>query len=276
LSDDSEYKTRIDKVDVLLKKAGWDVKDPTKVYVEIDTKQSDFVKRIYKTRKETLHDPNIVEKAYADYLLLDAIGAPLVVIEVKRTIKDPIIGQRQAEGYANDIKQQTGKDVFIYFTNGYEIWFWYRPSSNPRPVSGFHSREALKRILFQNSFKKEFYETPIKREIVDRLYQIESVKRVLEGIDMGKRKFLLVQATGTGKTRVAMALIDVLLRSNRAGKILFLADRIALRDQAFDDNITKFFPNELNVKVSSSNVSNTYKLYASTIQTFMEAHIQKV
>ena len=82
-------------------------------------------------------------------------------------------------------------------------------------VKGFHARDALERIRFQNNFKKDFFETPIRNEIVDRLYQIEAVKRVLEGIDRGNRKFLIVQATGTGKTRVAMALIDVLLRANR-------------------------------------------------------------
>src|SRR3989304_2555183 len=96
----SEYRTRKEKVDVLLKKAGWDVKSQIDVLVEVDTKQSDFVKRDYKTVKETLNDPNADEKAYADYLLLDSAGAPLAVVEAKRTSKDPILGQKQAEGYA--------------------------------------------------------------------------------------------------------------------------------------------------------------------------------
>ena len=104
-------------------------------------------------------------------------------------------------------------------------------------VKGFHSREALERIRFQNYSKKDFYDVPIRSEVVDRPYQIEAVKRVLEGIERGRRKFLIVQATGTGKTRVAMALIDVLLRANRAQKVLFLADRKALRDQAFSDGV---------------------------------------
>jgi hypothetical protein len=71
----TEYKTRRDKIDVLLHSAGWDVKDQTLVVIEVDTKQSDFKKRVYKTVKDTLRDPDIDEKAYADYLLLDESGS---------------------------------------------------------------------------------------------------------------------------------------------------------------------------------------------------------
>jgi type I restriction enzyme R subunit len=272
LTNVSEYRTRKEKIDVLLNKAGWDVDDQTSVVIEVDTKQSDFKKRNYKTVKETLHDPNADEKAYADYLLLDSSGSPLAIIEAKKTSKDAVLGQKQAEGYADDIERQTGKDVFIFLTNGYEIWFWNRTLENPRMVKGFHSLEALERIKFQNEFRKEFHEVPIKKEIIDRSYQIEAVKRVLEGLEKGRRKFLIVHATGTGKTRVAMALIDVLLKANRAQKILFLADRKALRDQAFNDNFKVYFPNELKMKVFSSSVDKNHRLYASTIQTFMECY----
>ena len=268
----SEYRTRKEKIDVLLKKAGWDTHNQTDVVIEIDTKQSDFKKHDYKTVKETLNDPKADEKAYADYLLLDSSGAPLAVIEAKRTSKDPLLGQKQAEGYADDIERQTGKDVFIFLTNGYEIWFWNKALENPRSVKGFHSREALERIRYQNEFRKEFHEVPIKEEIIDRPYQIEAVKRVEEGLEGGRRKFLIVHATGTGKTRVSMALIDVLLRANRAQKVLFLADRKALRDQAFNDGFKVFFPNELKAKVFSGSVDKNKRLFASTIQTFMECY----
>jgi type I restriction enzyme R subunit len=255
--------------------AGWNVKDGTKVVIEVDTKQSDFRKRDYKTVRETLHDPQADEKAYADYLLLDSAGAPLAVIEAKKTSRDPYLaGRKQAEGYADDIKKQTGKDVFIFLTNGYEIWFWNRELGTPRMVSGFHSLAALERIKFQNEFRKDFSDVPIKREIIDRPYQIEAVKRVLEGVDRGSRKFLIIQATGTGKSRVAMALIDVLLNANRAQKVLFLADRRALRDQAFNENFKVYLPNELKTKVYSGKVDKSPRLFASTIQTFMECYQQ--
>jgi len=267
---EGEKQTRRDLIDKQLEKAGWDPADHTKVIQEVDTKKSDLKARDYRTRDETLREEG--ERAYADYLLLDSSGSPLAVIEAKKTTKDPILGQKQAEDYADDIKKQTGKDVFIFLTNGYEIWFWNRPHENPRMVKGFHKLEALERIGFQNYARKDFSEVGIKEEIVDRPYQIEAVKRVLEGIDKGKRKFLVVLATGTGKTRVAMAIIDVLLRSNRGQKILFLADRKALRDQAFDENFKVFFPNEYKNKVFSGKLEKNARLFASTIQTFMECY----
>lgn len=266
----TELRTRKDLINPLLQTSGWIVKDRTKVVEEVDTRQSNFKARDYKTVDETLK--NEEESAYVDYLLLDNSSAPLAIIEAKRTSRDPILGQKQAEMYAEDIKKQSGKDVFIFLTNGYEIWFWNRPYQGLRPVRGFHSREALERIRFQNYSKKDFSEVPTKAEIVDRPYQLEAVKRVLEGIDRGKRKFLIVHATGTGKTRVAMALIDVLLRANRAQKILFLADRVALRDQAYNDGFKVFFPHESKIKVFSGQVDKTPRLYASTIQTFMECY----
>jgi len=94
--------------------------------IEVDTKQSDFQKRIYKTFKDTFFDPDADEKAYVDYLLLDSSGSPIAIVEAKRTSKDPIIGQRQAEGYSADIKKQLGKDVFIFLrglriTSGFSV-----------------------------------------------------------------------------------------------------------------------------------------------------------
>ena len=186
---DSEFQTRLQKIDVALEESGWKVKSRAMVIEELDTKQSNFKRKIYKVYKDTFE--NELESKYADYLLLDGNGDPLVVIEAKRTSKDPIAGQKQAEEYVSDIKKQTGKDVFIFLSNGYEIWFWNKPFDNPRLVKGFHSRDDLERIRFQNYAKKNFSDIPIKKEIIDRPYQIESVKRIVEGIQKGRRKFLI-------------------------------------------------------------------------------------
>ncbi len=266
----TEQQTRRDLIDPLLEKAGWNLKDRTKVVLEVDTKQSNFKTRDYQTIDETLR--NDADSAYVDYLLLDSAGSPLAIVEAKRTSRDPVLGQQQAEMYADDINSQTGKDLFIFLTNGFEVWFWNRPHESLRMVKGFHSRDALERLRFQNISKKSFLDVPIRPEIVDRPYQIEAVKRVLEGTERGRRKFLIVQATGTGKTRVAIAIIDVLLRSNRAQKILFLADRKALRDQAYNDGFKVFFPNESKIRVYSGNVDKNKRLFASTIQTFQDCY----
>jgi type I restriction enzyme R subunit len=102
-------------IDVLLKEQGWIVSDRSRVLMEVDTRQSDFVRKSYKTVSDTLK--NDMESKYADYLLLDSFGAPLAIVEAKRTSKDARLGQKQAEMYADDIKRQTGKDVFVFLSN---------------------------------------------------------------------------------------------------------------------------------------------------------------
>ncbi len=275
--DLNEAETRKKLIDVFLKSQGWDVNDNSKVRTEIDTKQSDFNKRRYLEVSETLK--NDLESKYADYLLLDDKGDPLAIIEAKRTTKDPIAGKKQAEEYAEDIFKQTEKPVFIFLTNGDEIWFYNwnlpKPFESIRMVKNFYSLDALERLKYQNANKIEFSKLKIDKSIIDRDYQIEAVTRVLDGVTNGKRKFLLVLATGTGKTRISMALIKILMESKRVQKVLFLTDRIALRNQAFNDGYKVFFPDEARQKINSAeDLDKGKRLYASTIQTFMDCYKQ--
>ena len=263
---ETEAETRNIRINKRLNAAGWNTDDTSLVKQEVDTKNSDFKKKDYKTRADTINLKE--EKAYADYILLDTNGNPLAVIEAKRTSKDPRIGQKQAEDYAKDIHDQIDSDVLIYYTNGLDIWFWNKGYTNPRKVLGFHSRDDLERQIFQNKNKISLLDIPIRDEIINRPYQIEAVARVSEGIETdGKRKFLIVQATGTGKTRVAMGIIDRMLKSKRAQRILFLVDRDELRTQAFDENIVKFFPGESKQKIFSKKVNTDSRIYVSTLQT---------
>jgi len=269
MEDLPEWKTRLEKIDVQLEKAGWIVKDKSKVWIEVDTKQSNFKNRNYKVVSDTLK--NDLESKYADYLLLDSNGDPLAIVEAKRTTKDPVIGQKQAEQYAMDIKKQTGKDIFLFLSNGYQNIFWNYPHEAPRKVVGFHSQEDLERLRFQNFAKERVTDIKIKEEITNRPYQIEAIKRVMENIERGKRKSLLVMATGCGKTRTAMSIVDVLLRGKRAQRILFLADRKALRDQAytaFQDHIQ----HESKSIIYAGSLDKDSRIHVSTIQTFMECY----
>lgn len=271
--DLNEFETRKQKIDVLLKEQGWIVGDGRKVIIEVDTKQSDFRAQNYKTVSETRR--NDMDSKYVDYLLLDSFGAPIAIVEAKRTSKDPIIAQKQAEEYADDIKAQMGRDVFIFLSNGYEIWFWDRERYGPRLVKGFFSRKDLERLRFQAGERKNLTDFEIDRRIVDRPKSIENTKRVLEHLQKGNRKALIVMATGTGKTRLAMAIIDILLKANWAQKILFLADRKALRDQAHTDGFKRFFPDESKSKILGGKFNKNSRLYVSTIQAFQEIYNQK-
>ncbi len=271
--DLNELRTRKEKIDVYLAEQGWDVTNRASVILEVDTKQSDFLAHSYKTVAETLK--NDLESKYVDYLLLDSLGAPLAIVEAKRTSKDPLIGQKQAEQYADDITRQTGRDVFIFLSNGYEIWFWDRERYPLRLVKGFYAQKDLERLRFQIQKIDPTKPIEINTRIVDRSKSIENVKRVLEHIHKGHRKGLIVMATGTGKTRVAMAIIDALLKENRAQKVLFLADRKALRDQAWNKGFLEFFPHEAKDKILQGRYNKERRLYVSTIQTFQEIYTQK-
>lgn len=271
--DLNEYQTRRQKIDVLLREQGWDIANRSHIIPEVDTKQSNFNTPLYKTVSETLK--NDLESKYVDYLLLDSLGAPLAIIEAKRTAKDPLVGQKQAEQYANDIKAQTGKDVFIFLSNGNEVLFWDRGRYPPRKVQGFYARKDLERLRFQNSQIDDTLPIEVNTAIVDRLKSIENVKRVLEHLRKGHRKALIVMATGTGKTRVAMAIIEALMRENRAHKVLFIADRKALRDQAYDDGFSEFFPEESKDRIVQGIYNKEKRLFVSTIQTFQEIYTQK-
>jgi len=271
--DLNEIQTRKLKIDVLLREQGWDVGSRSHIIPEVDTKQSDFNAGSYKTVSETLK--NDLESKYADYLLLDSLGAPLAIIEAKRTSKDPQIGQKQAEQYADDIKSQTDRDVFIFLSNGYEIWFWDRQRYPPRQLKGFYARKDLERLRFQNEQIRDGAPFEVNTAIVDRPKSIENVKRVLEHLHKGHRKALIVMATGSGKTRVAMALIDALMQENRAHRVLFLADRKALRDQAWNKGFLEYFPQEAKERIVHGKYSKEKRLYASTIQTFQEIYMQK-
>src|SRR4030095_13900459 len=130
----------------------------------------------------------------------------------------------QAADYADQILAKFGVAPFIFLTNGQEILFWDRSRYPPRYVSGFFNREDLERLLHQTRYSTPLAQIELKSEIAGRPYQIETIRRVTEAIETAHRQFLLVMATGTGKTRTVISLMDVLLRARRAQRILFLAD----------------------------------------------------
>ncbi len=268
--DLNEFKTRKKLIDVSLKNQGWDVDNRAQVRVEIDTKQSNFQENDYKSVDETL--TNDLDSIYADYILLDDVGAPLAIIEAKRTSKDALTtAKNQAEEYAKDIIKQTNKPIFIFLSNGHETWFWNYPSENPRMVKDFFPKEDLMKKKWINENKEPLKNYDVTH-ITDRPKSIECTKRVLEHISNRHRKALIVMATGTGKTRVAMAIIDVLKKYKWVKKVLFIADRRTLRNQAYSKGFKKFFPHESKEKIYSGTIDKDKNLYATTIQTLQECY----
>jgi type I restriction enzyme, R subunit len=216
----TEAQTRELIIDVMLREAGWDPK------VE-DTEEYEVTNCMPTANGER------TGTGYIDYVLWGADGKPLALVEAKKTRKDPREGKRQAELYADCLEQHHGQRPIIYYSNGYKTWLWDDLFYPPREVQGFATRDELRWHINQRSSRQDLSTLQPKKEITGRYYQREAAARVMEQFGANrKRKSLIVMATGTGKTRLSIALVDMLMRANWARRILFLADRIALVNQA--------------------------------------------
>ncbi|WP_298012768.1 DEAD/DEAH box helicase family protein, partial [uncultured Aquabacterium sp.] len=219
----SEDNTRKWLIDRDLRMAGWDV--------PASTASSDSVGQ----EVEVPHQPTQTGKGYCDYVLWDDNGKPLAVVEAKKTQVDARAGQEQAKLYADALEKVHGQRPMIFYTNGHDIWVWDDAGGYPpRSVFGFFSKDTLQyRVGFQRREKLNLL-TDVRPDanIAGRLYQIESITRVAERFSQRHRRALVVQATGTGKTRVAIALAKLLIDARWVKRVLFLCDRKELRKQA--------------------------------------------
>ena len=228
--DYSEAETRKLFIDLLLEEAKWEVLDkegaivPSKACIEIEVNGM----------------PNSTGVGYVDYVLFGANGKPLAVVEAKRTTKSPEVGRQQAILYADCLERQYGVRPVIYYTNGFKTFIIDGLGYPARRVHGFHTEEDLL-VLIQRRGRNGITDLKINDEITNRAYQKQAVKAICENFNGMHRRGLLVMATGTGKTRVAISLCDVLMRNGWAKNILFLADRTALVKQAHK-NFTKLLP----------------------------------
>lgn len=227
-SAQSEKDTRQEIIDKRLSRAGWNVKDPSQVTEELDI--------IVDPTKAADPKEKYAGHLFADYALLGKDGYPLAVVEAKKSSINAEKGKEQAVIYAKNIlKNNPGRDIpFVFYTNGHDIFFWDTERYPPRKVYGFPTSDDLERIRFLRNNSSALSEELINNDICERPFQHQAIRAILEGIQIKRRKFLLVMATGSGKTRNCLGLIDVLMRSNWIQRVLFLVDRIALRDQALD------------------------------------------
>jgi type I restriction enzyme R subunit len=218
-----ERQTRQQRIDLQLGRAGWAVGSRCTVEEYLVSSP---------TKLAETPPPRKSKNEFADYALLDRLGKVLAIVEAKRLERDPIEAERQAADYANAIQAKQGTDPFIFLANGDEVWLWHRKSGPARKVSGFFTEDDLTRLAHLDRFGRSLIGASPLPGIVDRAYQIEAVKTIAERIEAGHRQFLMVLATGTGKTRVAVSLVEMLQRHERAQRVLFLADRRELVKQA--------------------------------------------
>lgn len=251
----TEAETRQQQIDQQLARAGWNIAQHT-VIEEL---------RLPRTTAQ-LAETNTtyqVGDAFVDYVLPGRDGLPLGIVEAKRSRRDALAGTRQAADYADRIHTQYGIEPFIFLANGEQVWFWDRDRSPLRPVSGFFTRDDLERLAFQRQHRQPLAALQPDGQIIDRLYQHEAIKRVTEALERGQRSFLLVMATGTGKTRTVIALIDLLLRAKWVQRVLFLADRRELVRQALGE-FKEHIPHETRARVEGGDLDHSARIHVAT------------
>jgi type I restriction enzyme R subunit len=256
----TEKLTRKELIDTRLKQAGWVVTDRTQVIEEFD---------IHLTVVEEPATPYAGHQ-FSDYVLLGRDGKPLAVVEAKKTSVDAAIGREQAKQYCYNIKEiQGGELPFCFYTNGHDIYFWDLENYPPKKVHGFPTRADFERYAYIRRSRKTLAGELINTKIAGRDYQIRSIRAVMESVEKRKRKFLLVMATGTGKTRTCIALVDALMRAGWAERVLFLVDRIALRDQTLEA-FKEHLPNEpMFPKQGEKEIATDRRIYVSTYPSML-------
>lgn len=251
MHDYDEAVTRDVFIDLLLGEAGWHFDQPG-----------------HDTEYPVTGMPNAEGKGFVDYVLWGDDGKPLALVEAKRTSKDPRVGQQQAKLYADCLETQFGRRPVIFYSNGYEHWIWDDQRYPPRPIQGFLTKDELELAIRRRHALKPLSAEEVDPVIVERFYQTRAIRRVAEAFEKDHlRRALLVMATGSGKTRTVIALSDLLMRANWARRVLFLADRVALVNQAVGA-FKKFLPSASPVNLITDRDA-AGRVYVSTYPTMM-------
>lgn len=253
----TEAATRKLYIDVYLREAGWDVLEtenvilPGKACIEIQVEGM----------------PNKERVGFCDYVLYGRDSKPLAIVEAKKTTIDLAQGRHQVDLYGECMEKQYGYKPILYYTNGYiiKVMDGIYPD---RTVSAFHSISDLE-LMLQRRGRKNISDFSIDDRITNRPYQKIAVTKICEHLNRNYRRGLLVMATGTGKTRVAISLVDVLTRNKWIKNVLFLADRVTLVSQA-KRNFAKLLPNMSISELSGSDeIDYDARLMFSTYQTMI-------
>lgn len=242
--DPDEAATRSIYINQLLREAGW---DPFGLNVE---------------------EYKLPGGQRADYVLWGDDGKPLAVVEAKRTRRDADEGRQQGKLYADALEQMHGQRPVIFYTNGFETFLWDDTHYPPRRVQGYYNKAELQTLLHRRNSRRDLRQESLNEQIAGRPYQIEAQRAIAEAFHRGERGALLVMATGTGKTRVAAALVDLISKAGWGKRVLFLADRNALLTQAKNAFNTQL-PNLPSVDLTKEKETDDSRVVFSTYQTLI-------
>ena len=259
----SEAETRKRYIDIALKECGWDnLREGHELEYEV-------------TGMPRSTNPSGL--GYVDYVLWGDNGLPLAVVEAKKTMADPRKGKHQAELYADCLEAKHGQRPIIFYSNGYETYLWDDQFYPERDVQGFFTKNELQLLIQRRGSRTDLRAFKVNEDIAGRPYQLEAIKCVAEnyvatnpaGELRGRaRQSLLVMATGSGKTRTAAVIVDMLAKCNWAKRVLFLADRNALVTQA-KNAFNEYLPNLSAIDLTKEREDHGTRLVFSTYPTIM-------
>ncbi len=258
----NEAQTRRLYIDILLREAGWLVPENETADMVPGGVSSEY--------KVTGMPPQKGGKGngYADYVLWGDDGLPLAVIEAKKTTRDPQVGKQQAKLYADCLQAMHGRRPIIFFTNGFETYLWDSGQYPERQVQGFYTKDELAWLIQRRGTKLPLDDVATNKNIVDRYYQEEAIRYFAKTLESQRRKGLFVMATGTGKTRTAIATVDVLMRANWVKRVLFLADRTSLVKQAIKA-FKKHLPHSNPINLVEDKAAAESRIVVSTYPTML-------
>ncbi|MCD6480808.1 MAG: DEAD/DEAH box helicase family protein [Thermoplasmata archaeon] len=222
----NETETRVKLIDPKLHESGW---------------TEDLIKRELKITEGRIIDDygNRKDALQPDYILFLERHFPIAVVEAKEEKKHHAAGMQQAKGYAEMLAVP-----FAYSTNGHKIEEYDFITKKQRTIDEFPSPQGLWKRYSQWKFKKILafdrdanpllYPYKIFQNKNPRYYQIAATKNIIESFLSGQKRILLTMATGTGKTYVAFQVAWKLYNTKKIRRILYVADRIILRNQAYN------------------------------------------
>jgi type I restriction enzyme R subunit len=251
----SEAETRDLFIDLMLREAGWDPHgENVAEYPVVGMPRADGSR---------------TGNGFVDYVLWGDDGLPLAVVEAKKTKVGAAVGQRQAELYADCLEKMTGQRPVIFYTNGYETHLWDDTRYGPREVQGFYTKDELQLMINRRTSRQDIATATVNRAIIDRYYHEEAARRILESYgNENTREALVVMATGAGKTRLSIATVEILMKRNWLRRVLFLADRTALLNQAKRE-FNKHLPHATLVNLVEEKDDENARVVFSTYPTMM-------
>ena len=202
-----------------------------------------------------------------DYVLCGRDNKPLAIIEYTTTAQNLVEGRTKGIDKANQLATKYGYKPVVYYTNGYYIYCIDQLGYAPRRVFNFHSIEELELLKLRRTMRQDITDPAIDDAITNRDYQKNAIRSMCKAFSDMRRRSLLVMATGTGKTRVSISCVDVLMKAGWIKNVLFLADRTSLVRQAHK-NFNKLLPNvttslytggSLNRDVNARVIFSTYQ-----------------